>query len=262
LIIDGYQNWSWGKDWSYEYPSGNSITCKKEGDNFVFDYSSKGRNVRLNDFLNPEWRFVPVAGKFSASLGGGQEKLFYPEVHLCVSCESGGGGDLRDEITILAALHEIGHARFFELLCDVVKSHDVLSTEDLASVVKFSYEESHSRPTPRLNGSFCDNLRSAYEYTSLIPNYERFDERFAWAFALNTVRKLQLLTQFDITDFRNYYIPCLRSYGDSCIRDRFKSYTRADSPNPWNSRTESRSWLKRPADTKNLPTKPLNNLNL
>ena len=75
--------------------------------------------------------------------------------------------------------------------------------------------------------------------------YGKFQERYAWAFSIWNVLQNDLLLQFDFEDFRQCYIPRLRSYGYDHVNwqnpDKFGKWLVSD-PLPWDVRKEERSW--------------------
>ncbi len=75
--------------------------------------------------------------------------------------------------------------------------------------------------------------------------YNKFHERYAWAFAIWQVLQRGLLTEFDFEDFRQCYIPHLRTYGSDHVNwphpEKFGKWLAGD-PDPWMERKEKRSW--------------------
>ncbi|MBI4452543.1 hypothetical protein HY637_03875 [Candidatus Woesearchaeota archaeon] len=109
------------------YTSGNSLTYSKQPDgNYTFDYFSKGNRIRLNDLAPPLWKFFSVDSNFRILLRESinWSVLSFPEVHLSIpGLRFPGLGE--DELSILAALHEIGHATLEEKLLEVLASHSL-----------------------------------------------------------------------------------------------------------------------------------------
>ena len=157
---------------------------------------------------------------------------------------------------LAATLHEIGHAALYNVSHVAIagclesgRSGDLeakLSDTPLAHLRKA--DDADSIPLPSFQGSFKAQMRETLvfflEYFAQ-GEYSIFQERYAWAFAIWHVLQNDLLLQFDFEDFRQCYIPRLRSYGYGHVNwsnpEKFGKRLASD-PLPWNARTEERSW--------------------
>lgn len=250
------------------FPSGNQLVYHKVKGvrGFAFDYITQDKTIRLNDLAEDHrWRFVPVDGVFFFRIYGSNSKRF-PEIHLPFRHDS-------HELTILKALHEVGHAvlcsRWHKIVLSAIKStiDDKFKKGHLERAIESSvfFSELGTRPDGlyefKVNGYFnrqvyaSERVRewyfgmpSEHNPNSLYRNIERFDERFAWAFALWTVMQEDLLLQYDFEDFRHLYVPHLWGYDPSYVSSPdYKKYTRgATDHESWKLRTEERSWKNTP----------------
>ena len=185
---------------SIMYPSGNGMRYYKgTGKNnreFIFEYSSQNKKIKLNDFTQDTgWIFVPVSSRFQILLTEDGKVLPNPEIQLSIP-NLRPKGDFKDEIGILAAFHEIGHAAHLD---ELLKKYE----SELRLPQSAHYTNRLIKTIQHLEDSLGEE------------GYEKFSERFAWAYAFRAVRKYGLIGQFSLENFRNFYIPHLISYGAS-----------------------------------------------
>ena len=162
-------------DGRIDYPSGNSLIWSRDDailkNGFYFDCYSKGRRIRLNDLIDyGEWIFVPVKSGFYVKLREDGKDKQYPEIQLSIP-------KLRaSELEILAALHEVGHARYYN---DV---HDSVSKGQLLD----------------LKGAFAEQLIQVDGLLSRVlgSDYEEVLEILAWKNALLADWRLSILRHF------------------------------------------------------------------
>ncbi|MBL7160834.1 MAG: hypothetical protein ISS93_03225 [Candidatus Aenigmarchaeota archaeon] len=221
--------------------SGNNLSYSRNGDGYVFDYQSNGRMIRFNELVEPGWVLVPVDSGFYVSLVEEGKALPAPEVQLDIP-------KLGDEMYILGALHEIGHTKVYgilhSLLCEHVNSGANIKDLLERSVFFSGDVDSQSRESS-LSVTLTKQLIGTVDFycNALGGQAHRIlSERGAWTFALRALRHYKLLDQFDIHDFRNYLEPRLNSYGkEISVQSLFGN----SDPEPWNSRKEKRTWLKK-----------------
>ena len=106
-----------------QYPSGNKLVWERDyqgsGKGFFFDYYTSGRPTRLNDLLKyGQWIFVPVESGFRAIIREDGVVYDEPEIQLNIPKLE------RSELEILAALHEVGHAKFWNTVHQAVSNND------------------------------------------------------------------------------------------------------------------------------------------
>ncbi len=188
-----------------DYPSGNRLVYSPTpGGGSLFDYSYNGRTIRLNDFVDEDWAFYPAESKFQVQLKREGQVLPKPEVHFAVSSINEVPGFLDDELSFFPALHEVGHAVLLETLYS--------SLEETGH--RFRDGDSHTQ-------LLIDTQRF---FSQQNPHYQKYDERFAWRFALGLREKLELFPSFSKSDLEEFYRPLLGSYGADFLNpehDRF-----------------------------------------
>ena len=227
---------------SIYYPSGNGLEYYIEKgskkSSYIFNYYH-GRNIlRLNDLVSKsKWRFVPVDNYFRIKTYTDYPPK--PEIQLTIGGE-GNTGLTRNEIYILAALHEIGHAKFMEIqhqillkylngnpkqtLPEIVLQSEIgyipLGKNSRMKIVEKEYAWLHNMPNMPYDEQLIQARRLFNNMYLGDPVY--FEERFAWAYAFRILRKHKLLNQFNLNDFRHFYIPSLMSYGPQFVKRKDK----------------------------------------
>lgn len=239
------------------YKSGNRVVCSIDSsvNGFVFDYYTNGRRFRFNDILGDNrWQFVPVDSKCQVLFTDPTRETPEIQVPFYISKYF---QIISDELfDTLAALHEIGHAVLYNISHAVIAEsletsgntnlESRLSSTPLACIKKADNE----CPTalPKFQGNFREQMAETLQFfRKYFPSgeYGKFQERYAWAFAIWHVLQNGLLLDYDLEDFRQCYIPRLRSYGYDHVNwpnpGKFGKWLAGD-PNPWTIRKEKRSW--------------------
>ena len=175
-------------DGQIEYPNGHSLTWYKSGAGFVFDYHTNSRasslkKVRLNTLLDyGEWVFVPVESGFSTRVREHGVVKAYPEIQLSVPVLR------KSELEILSALHEVGHADFYNQVHSSVQRGQLLN----------------------LDGTYGEQLVGINRLLTQIlgVEYEEVSEILAWKKALLYDLRFSILPHFTeaekATLIRNY----------------------------------------------------------
>ncbi len=172
------------KNGSITYPSGNRLTYTRNGNGSIFEYEYEFGKLRFND-LAPEWDFIPVESNFYAKLTDDGRVLDKPQIQFSMPKLK------KNELYIMASMHELGHADFFDSL--------------------------HKKLTSLGQGNYTNILLNSYKFFEEIYGKEEIkkrNERHAWAFALRKRKQLKMLKKVDMKKIKEYYINCLRSYGD------------------------------------------------
>ena len=244
------------------YKSGNRVVSSLDSavNGFAFDYYSNGPRFRFNDVLGDNrWRIVPVDSKLQVKFTGLTIKAPEVQVAFYISkyFRDNGINVITDELfDVLATLHEIGHAALYSISHAAIDKNletgrrgdleSTLSDTPLAHLKKA--DNADSILLPSFQGDFRSQLIGTMEFFwKYFPQgeYDKFHERYAWAFAIWHVLHNDLLQQFDFEDFRQCYIPRLRSYGYDHVNwpnpDKFGKWLASD-PDPWDVRKEKRSW--------------------
>jgi len=228
LILDDNPELPRFYDGSIDYPSGNKLVffedtnrdasnCRKY---YVFDYHSNGDIIRLNDLVaNMNAVFIPVHSKFCIRLSDfNYGTRQFPEIQLNIP-------QLNNETKILAALHEIGHENQYAVYLNyLIRLKNGESSEDTLSKLELSAVKSQpDLPDARdvsLRGSYTEKLIATHRFFKKLfgfDDYIRLTERFAWAFAFNTMRNLKLLEGIQKSELRKYCRSCLKNHGEHCI---------------------------------------------
>src|SRR3989344_7092959 len=99
------------------YPNGNRICYSPApGGGSHFDYVHHQRTLRLNDLVSKEWTFYPANSRFQVQFRRDGQTLAQPEIHLSIVSSEDVPGLSTEELSIFAALHEVGHAVLHETL--------------------------------------------------------------------------------------------------------------------------------------------------
>ncbi len=194
------------------YPSGNCLVYSPTSQGgSLFDYFHNGRTIRLNDLVDEDWAFYPAESKFQVQLKRDNQVLPKPEVHFAVSYINEVPGFSDDELALFPALHEVGHAVLLETL-------------------HRSLEEAghHFRKEDSYTQQLIDTQRS---FSQQNPHYQKYDERFAWKFALALREKIELLLSFSRSDLEKFYLPLLGSYGSDFLNPEHDQFM--GDVDPW-----------------------------
>jgi len=213
-----------------DYDSGNKLTYYRGEDGFSFDYTTGERTIRLNDLgQNGEWLMVPVDSGFYVRLSEDGVALPRPEIQLNIPLLE------EDEIYLLAALHECGHAFLYDTFHSLIERippgkevpvRDVIENTPLHSLMPVVDGRCIGRSNTE--GRYSEQLVHVGRFFKLLDEqkYRRVSERFAWANALRALRKLQILDDLDRETVRKWYRDHLQSYGESFVHNGSACRTR------------------------------------
>ncbi len=184
------------RDGQIEYPNGHALVWHKDedGDGSIFDYHtnsivdpSKSVRLRLNDLIKyGEWVFVPVESGFAARVRESGIVKPYPEIQICIPVLRGS------ELEILAALHEIGHADFYNQSHRSVRESQMLG----------------------LNGTYGEQLTEVDGLLSRLlgTEYQEISEVLAWKKALLYDSRFFILHHFTEVEKAAYIRSRLGTY--------------------------------------------------
>jgi|TARA_Y100000310_G_C20676189_1_gene813186 hypothetical protein len=241
------------------YSSGNMLVCSRDDsvNGFAFDYHSDRGRVKFNDILGDDrWKFIPVTGWYRVDYPLTPDSP-YPEIQVPFMPNPWEVG--QDELfNTLSILHETGHAFLYSSAWEAFsKEYDKFADEpfDLDTHLLgtpfdglATSESAILPPLPTLSGTFVEFFRESRAFLGkyfVKQEFEKFQERYAWAFALWQVLQHDLLLGYDFEDFRHCYLPRLRSYGSDFTQwpnsERYGKWLSTD-PEPWFVRSERRSW--------------------
>ncbi|GEM_PF-6302849 len=279
LIVSEVTSFKFNDERTIDYASGNRLEYHEHPGKtgYVFNYHCGERAIRLNDLLydGEKWDFYPADG-FVVVIAEGGNILDRPEIRLDVTGRLTKGGYnpslIDEEMAILAALHEIGHANLYILLRDMLHPYSTglkeLLTDSL--IKRRAFKASNLLSGQFLTATYSDSETYAHQLAATHKffnrlfgeaEFERSGERHAWAFAFKTIMNHRILEQFDIHDFRHYYVPLLRGHGQGFVNAKGNNYNHIPDLSRddyfWRKRAEPRSWRKRnimaPEDkTKNI----------
>ncbi len=187
------------------YPSGNRLVYSPaSGGGSLFDYSYNNRTLRLNDFVGENWAIYPAESKFQVQLRRDGQVLPKPEIHFAVIyiCSVPGLSD--DELSLFPALHEVGHAVLLENLYSCLED------------ASYAFRD-HDSYTQKL-------INTQRYFSQQNPHFQKYDERFAWKFALALQQKLELLPSFSRDDLEQFYLPLLGSYGSDFLNPQHDQF--------------------------------------
>ncbi len=215
IIIDEWKYYVEGLEGTITYPSGNSITYSQEGEGAVFSYHVGERCIRLNDLAPLGWIIQPVDGKFQTRYGMANSN---PKILFGLYRRGDFPGLLESELALFSALHEIGHACLNETLRRLFMESDVESCVG-SQITEVSSAEKLFQKEILLSKSYGEQIYAANEFFSKkIERFHRFDERWAWAFALRTLKREGFLPEISKEQLRKLYVKALRSYGSDYHR--------------------------------------------
>lgn len=186
-----------------KYHSGNKLEYLEDKNDLVsegsiFVYYANKRRINLRDLLLvPEhWAFVPVDTPFAVCFNDCCYRKQRPEIQLNVN-------DLKHEIEILVVLHEIGHSRLYD-----ERWKKYLAQQRNPEF--FQGGCSIAEQLSRANSGFHKNSDDRQA--------KKIEERFAWAFALKTRKRLQLLPGLDNNGMAKYYQSYLQTYDSDDVK--------------------------------------------
>ena len=193
---------------------------KSQGSGFRFDLHFDGKEICLNEIVNPAWPIYPtVSGSRVLAdeygFDNGSQRWHITEINLRIEAFA------HSPISIIEAFHELGHAIIYETILNAIKKKDksVLMRLAHAFFPKTRFAEPELPELP--DGSFGKEVSDAHHFFQkwLIQNKlgglnSRLHERGAWAYALNAARKIGILDRFNCTEAREYYRSCLATYDE------------------------------------------------
>ncbi|MBI4152401.1 hypothetical protein HY495_01710 [Candidatus Woesearchaeota archaeon] len=185
------------------YAGGNRLiyTSNPTGGS-LFEYYHDKKMLCLNDLVGEEWSLYPAESRFQVQLRREGRVLPKPEIHLATIQIGGVPSILEAEISLLAALHEIGHAIFNETL------YDYLVQQDFAFTQKGSHTSYLIETLQHFSKQFAEFPSSQQQ-----AGFNRYDERIAWRFAYAVKREKGILPALDDRAFTDFSQPYLASYG-------------------------------------------------
>lgn len=167
----------------------------------IMNYAIAEKTICLNDLLGEtkqEWIFEPVNTEFKVWLFKNGKPLQNSSLQMNIPELQ------KDETKILCALHEIGHAVFYDKLDKERRKKETQAVYDHGTGMIYP-DSRHSLQIIRTHNFFNNELGN--------DNFKRLNERNAWAYALKTIRKLNILNWLDNAEIKKIYQSHLITYG-------------------------------------------------
>lgn len=196
------------KDGSITYASGNKLVYAKDNSaehtSFLFDYVLQDRVLRLNDLLllPTKWALMPVESRFCTRLVENGRPQEVPEVQLCIPELT------KSEMNILSALHEIGHTRYDDELNLQRNQKEGRIFDDYSSTF-IDADSRYILQLIRTHNTVAESIGDR--------QFKKICERNAWAYALKTMRKLNLLPFVEKNKLQDFYRKHLKNYGQDFV---------------------------------------------
>ena|GEM_PF-5142088 len=196
---------------------------KSQGSGFRFDLYFDGKEVCLNEIVNPKWPIYPVASGsciFADAYGfvDGSQRWNITKINLGIE-------DFRaSKVAIIDAFHELGHAIIYETILRAIKEKDKSVLMELVQAF-FPKARLTEPELPELpSGSFGKEISDALDFFKawLVQNNlghlnRRLHERGAWAYALRAAKGLGLLEEIKHAEVHERYHSYLATYGDEVL---------------------------------------------
>ncbi len=201
------------------YSSGNCIYYSPaSGGGSRFDYVHHQRTLRLNDLVGKGWTFYPANSGFRVQFRRDGQTLAQPEIHFSIVSSEGVPGLSTEELSIFAALHEVGHAILHETLYQTLREEGHYFGEEGHY---FGADDSYTQQLVETLGYFSRQNR----------DFRKYDERFAWRFALALRTQHELFPTTSQEDLDRFYLRQLGSYGADFLNPRWDQFQ--GNVDPW-----------------------------